>query len=196
VLVPLLTLGLPTSATAAVLIAAFQIFNLQPGPQLFDQSADLVWALIASLYIGNVMLLLLNLPLIRLWVKVLQVPRPMLYAGILLFATLGVYAVSGNPTDILIAYGVGIVGLFMRLYDFPIAPVILGAILGPNLESQLRRALTASGGDWTVFVTRPPPALILTLAVLAVLVPYLPRLVALARGDHSRHAKLTVGSED
>ena len=97
VLVPLLTLGLPTSATAAVLIAAFQIFNLQPGPQLFDNSPELVWALIASLYIGNVMLLLLNLPLIRLWVKVLQIPRPVLYAGILLFATLGVYSVSGNP---------------------------------------------------------------------------------------------------
>ena len=196
VLVPLLTLGLPTSATAAVLIAAFQIFNLQPGPQLFENSPELVWALIASLYIGNVMLLLLNLPLIRLWVKVLQIPRPVLYAGILLFATLGVYSVSGNPIDILIAYAIGIVGLFMRLYDFPIAPVILGAILGPSLESQLRRALTASNGDWSVFVTRPTSAIILAFAVVAFVVPYLPWLIRRARGERAPEAKITVATED
>ena len=191
VLVPLLTLGIPTSATAAVLIAAFQIFDLQPGPQLFDHSPDLVWALIASLYIGNVMLLLLNLPLIRLWVKVLQIPRPMLYAGILLFATLGVYAVSGNPLDILIALAIGVVGMFMRLYDFPIAPVILGAILGPNLESQLRRALTASNGDWSVFVTRPSSAVVLALAVVALVVPYVPWLIRRARGESTESAKVS-----
>ncbi|MFE7227289.1 tripartite tricarboxylate transporter permease [Nocardioides sp. NPDC057577] len=196
VLVPLLTLGLPTSATAAVLIAAFQIFNLQPGPQLFEEQSDLVWALIASLYIGNVMLLMLNLPLIRLWVKVLQVPRPVLYAGILVFATLGVYSVSGNPTDILIAFGIGIIGLFLRLYDFPIAPVILGAILGPNLENQIRRALIASDGDWSTFVTRPLSAGILAVAVLAFLLPYLPRIVAIAKGERSDVAKFTVGADD
>jgi putative tricarboxylic transport membrane protein len=155
-----------------------------------------VWALIASLYIGNVMLLLLNLPLIRLWVKVLQIPRPVLYAGILLFAVLGVYSVSGNPTDILIALGIGVVGMFMRLYDFPIAPVILGAILGPNLESQLRRALTASNGDWTVFVTRPTSAIVLALAVVAFVVPYLPWLIRRARGEHPETAKVAVGTED
>lgn len=196
VLVPLLTLGLPTSATAAVLIAAFQIFNLQPGPQLFEEQSDLVWALIASLYIGNVMLLMLNLPLIRVWVKVLQVPRPVLYAGILVFAALGVYSVSGNPTDILIAFGIGIIGMFLRLYDFPIAPVILGAILGPNLESQIRRALIASDGDWSTFVTRPLSAAILALAVLAFVLPYLPRIIAIAKGDRSSHAKITVGADD
>jgi putative tricarboxylic transport membrane protein len=155
-----------------------------------------VWALIASLYIGNVMLLLLNLPLIRLWVKVLQIPRPVLYAGILLFATLGVYSVSGNPIDILIAYAIGVVGLFMRLYDFPIAPVILGAILGPSLESQLRRALTASNGDWSVFVTRPTSAIILALAVVAFVVPYLPWLIRRARGERAPEAKITVATED
>ena len=114
-----------------------------------------MWALIASLYIGNVMLLLLNLPLIRLWVKVLQIPRPVLYAGILVFATLGVYCSLRQPHrhPHRLRHRRG--GLFMRLYDFPIAPVILGAILGPNLESQLRRALTASNGDWTRF--RHPP---------------------------------------
>jgi putative tricarboxylic transport membrane protein len=196
VLVPLLTLGLPTSATAAVLIAAFQIFNLQPGPQLFDTSSDLVWALIASLYIGNVMLLALNLPLIRVWVKVLQIPRPALYAGILVFATLGVFSVSGNPIDILIAYGIGAIGLALRMYGFPIAPVILGAILGPNLESQLRRALTASNDDWSVFVTRPLSAVILALALAAFLLPHLPRLLARARGRTTEVDRLAVGDED
>jgi putative tricarboxylic transport membrane protein len=107
VLVPLLTLGIPVSATAAVMLAAFQIFNLQPGPQLFEKSPDLVWALIASLFVGNVMLLALNLPLIRIWVKVLQIPRPVLYAGILVFATLGVYGVSGSVVEVLVAYGIG-----------------------------------------------------------------------------------------
>lgn len=196
VLVPLLTLGIPTSATAAVLIAAFQIFNLQPGPQLFDESPDLVWALIASLYIGNVMLLALNLPLIRVWVQVLKVPRPTLYAGILMFATLGVYSVSGNPVDILIAYAVGIVGLVMRLYDFPIAPAILGAILGPNLEIQMRRALVGSDGDFSVFFTRPLSAGLLALALLAFILPYLPRIIARLRGKQGEPAKFSLGDED
>ena len=105
VLVPLLTLGIPTSATAAVLLAAFQIFDLQPGPLLFENSAALVWALIASLYVGNVLLLVLNLPLIQIWVKILQIPRPVLYSGILVFATLGVYAATSSLLDVFVAYG-------------------------------------------------------------------------------------------
>lgn len=195
VLVPLLTLGLPTSATAAVLLAAFQIFNLQPGPQLFERSPDLVWALIASLYIGNVMLLALNLPLIGIWVKVLQVPRPVLYTAILVFAVLGVYSASGNVTDVFIALAIGVVGMFMRLYDFPIAPVILGAILGPNLENQVRRALTVSNGDWSIFLGRPLSASLLGLAALAFILPYVPAVVARVRGRKAP-AKFTVGDED
>jgi putative tricarboxylic transport membrane protein len=182
VLVPLLTLGIPTSATAAVMLAAFQIFNLQPGPQLFDKSPDLVWALIASLYVGNVLLLALNLPLIRVWVKVLQIPRPTLYAGILVFATLGVYAATGSVVQVLLAYGIGVVGFFMRHYEFPIAPVILGLILGPMMELQFRRTLVLSNGDLSVFVRRPLTAALLALAVLAVLLPHLPRIVARLRG--------------
>ncbi|MEV6636588.1 tripartite tricarboxylate transporter permease [Actinoplanes sp. NPDC051470] len=186
VLVPLLTLGIPTSATAAVMLAAFQIFNLQPGPQLFEKSPDLVWALIASLYVGNVLLLALNLPLIRVWVKVLQIPRPILYAGILVFATLGVYAATGSISQVFIAYAVGIVGFGMRHFDFPIAPVILGLILGPMMELQFRRALLVSNGDMTVFVTRPLTVTLLALAVVAVIVPYLPRIIARLR--HSPNA--------
>ena len=197
VLVPLLTLGIPTSATAAVMLAAFQIFNLQPGPQLFDKSPELVWALIASLYVGNVLLLALNLPLIRLWVKVLQIPRPVLYAGILVFATLGVYAASDDVTQVLIAYGIGVIGFFMRHYDFPIAPVILGAILGPMMELQFRRTLVLSNGDLTVFVTRPLTAILLSLVVLAVLVPWLPRIIARLRGRPAASAsRLAFGEDD
>src|SRR6266542_114608 len=195
VLVPLLTLGIPTSATAAVMLAAFQIFNLQPGPQLFEKSPDLVWALIASLYVGNVLLLALNLPLIRVWVKVLQIPRPMLYAGILVFATLGVYAVSRSVNDVLIAYGIGVVGFFMRHYDFPIAPVILGVILGPMMEEQFRRSLLISNNDLSVFVTRPLTVTLLALALLALVLPYAPRIVARLRGDRTA-ARLAFGEDD
>jgi len=175
-LVPLLTLGLPTSATAAIMLAAFQIFNLQPGPELFERNSDLVWTLIASLYVGNVMLLLLNLPLIRVWVKVLEIPRPLLYAGILVFATLGVYSISGSTTEVLVMFAIGVLGFFMRRYDFPIAPVILGVILGPLMEVQARRALVGSGEDLGVFVGRPLTVILLLLAIAAFIVPNLPAL--------------------
>jgi putative tricarboxylic transport membrane protein len=197
VLVPLLTLGLPTSATAAVMLAAFKIFNLQPGPQLFDNSPDLVWALIASLFVGNLMLLALNLPLIRVWVKVLRIPRPVLYAGILVFATLGIYSVSGTVSDILIAYTIGIVGFLMRQFDFPIAPTILGAILGPELEDQFRRSLAVANGDLSVFFQRPLTLIILLFAFLALVLPYAPRLIARLRGRPVEEThKLAFADED
>ncbi len=181
VLVPLLTLGIPTSATAAILLVAFQVYDLNPGPQLFTNSPELVWALIASLYIGNVMLLVLNLPLIRLWVKILAIPRPLLYSAILVFATLGVYSLANSLIDVLVMYLIGVVGFFMRRYDFPVGPMILGVILGPMLEKQLRNALQISQGDLSVFVTRPISATLLALAVLVLVVPYLPRLMGRGR---------------
>jgi putative tricarboxylic transport membrane protein len=195
VLVPLLTLGIPTSATAAILLAAFQVYNLQPGPLLFQNAPDLVWALIASLYIGNVMLLVLNLPLIRLWVKILEIPRPLLYSGILVFATLGVYSVANSVVDVLIMYAIGLLGFFLRRYDFPVGPVVLGVILGPLLETQFRRAVQISQGDVTVFLTRPVSALILLAAVAAVALPYLPRILALIRGREVRPERLVFGEE-
>ena len=191
VLVPLLTLGIPTSATAAILLVAFQIYNLQPGPLLFTNSPDLVWALIASLYIGNVMLLVLNLPLIRIWVKILAIPRALLYAAILVFATLGVYSVSNSLIDVFVMYVIGIIGFFMRRYDFPVGPMILGVILGPLMEAQFRRALQISEGDLAVFVTRPISLTILVVAAAALFLPYLPRL--LGRG---RRLTVGTGSED
>jgi putative tricarboxylic transport membrane protein len=184
-LVPLLTLGIPTSATAAIMLAAFQIFNLQPGPELFATNSELVWTLIASLYVGNVMLLALNLPLIRLWVKVLEVPRELLYAGILVFATLGVYSLSASVVEVLVMYAIGVMGFFMRRFDFPIAPVILGVILGPLMETQARRALVGSGNDLGVFFGRPLTVILLILAVFAFVLPLVPAVMGWRRGAAS-----------
>jgi putative tricarboxylic transport membrane protein len=178
VLVPLLTLGLPTSATAAIMLAAFQQYGLQPGPLLFQSNADLVWGLIASLYIGNVMLLVLNLPLAGLWVRLLAIPRPHLNAGIMVFATLGVFSLHGSVFDLGMLAVFGLIGYVMRCADMPVAPAIIGLILGPLAEQQMRRALAIAQGDPTVFLTRPLSATILAIA-LAVLV--LPPLVQLYR---------------
>lgn len=171
VFVPLLTLGIPTSATAAVMLSAFQSYGINPGPQLLTSHADLVWTLIASLYIGNVMLLILNLPLVGLWVQILRIPTPYLYGGILLFATVGTYGISRSVFDLVMLYGIGIAGFFMRRYDFPTSPVIIGMILGPLAEQQFRRAMTMSHGDLSVFLTRPISATLLTIAVLALVLP-------------------------
>jgi putative tricarboxylic transport membrane protein len=155
VLVPLLTLGLPTSATAAIIIAAFQSYGIRPGPLLFQNESELVWALIASLYVGNVMLLVLNLPLARVWVKLLQIPRPYLYAGILTFAALGSYSVNASAVDLLLLLALGVLGWVMRRFGFPIAPAIVGLILGPIAEEQLRRTLAISQGDPSALVSSP-----------------------------------------
>jgi putative tricarboxylic transport membrane protein len=171
VLVPLLTLGLPTSATAAILVAAFQQYGLQPGPQLFEANATLVWALIASLYIGNVMLLVLNLPLVGIWVKLLQIPRPYLYAGIMVFAALGSYTINLSPVDLTLLLILGFLGFLLRRYGWPVAPVVLGVILGPLAEQQLRRALQISQNDPTVLVTSPFSATLLAVALLFLVVP-------------------------
>jgi len=174
-LVPLLTLGLPTTATAAIMLAGFQQFGLQPGPLLFVTAPQLVWGLIASLLIANVMLLVLNLPLIRLWVKLLSIPRHWLYAGILLFATLGTIGVNPSPVELGMLLIFGIMGYLMRLYGYPIAPVVVGLILGPMAEAQLRRALAIAQGDIMTLVSTPLSATLLVIAALAFLVPMLLR---------------------
>ena len=173
-LIPLLTLGIPTSNTTAILLGAFQNYGIQPGPQLFQQNAALVWALIASLYIGNVMLLVLNLPLVGLWVKLLKIPKTYLYAGILIFATVGVYGMRQSAFDLVLLYAIGLLGLLMRRFDFPTAPVVIGMILGPLAEAQMRNALSIGEGKWSVFIERPG-SLFLLVVVAAVLV--LPRVL-------------------
>ncbi len=171
ILVPMLTLGLPTSATAAIMLSAFQSYGINPGPMLFEQQSALVWTLIASLYVANIMLVVLNLPLVGLWARILKIPQPQLYAGILVFATIGTYGISNSVVDLVLLYSIGFVAMFMRRFDFPTAPVVIGMILGPMAEQAMRQALTISQGDWTAFVTRPGSAVLLGLAVLALVGP-------------------------
>lgn len=180
-LVPLLTLGLPTTATAAIMLAGFQQFGLQPGPLLFVNNASLVWALIASLLVANFMLIVLNLPLIGLWVKLLTIPKPWLYGGILVFATLGTLgangAMSGNlfgvrfSFELMLLLAFGILGYLLRRFGYPIAPVVVGLILGPMAEQQLRRALAISQGDPLVLFQSPIAITLYVLAAAAVLLP-------------------------
>jgi putative tricarboxylic transport membrane protein len=174
-LVPLLTLGLPTSATAAMMLAGFQQYGLNPGPLLFADRPDLVWGLIASLYIANVMLLVLNLPLVGLWVRLLAIPQPWLYAGILVFAAMGTIAAKPSVVELSMLAVFGVMGYAMRRYDYPIAPVVIGLILGPVAENQLRRALSISLGDPLVLVESPISATLLAIALIALLAPFVMR---------------------
>lgn len=175
VLVPMLALGLPTSATAAIILSAFQSYGINPGPLLLQNQPELVWGLIASLYVGNVMLLVLNLPLAGLWAKILAIPSPWLYGGILVFATIGTYGISQSAVDLVLLYLIGGVGYLMRRFDFPVAPTVIGMILGPFAEQEFRRALTISAGDFSVFVTRPLSATLLAAAILLLVLPLLLR---------------------
>jgi putative tricarboxylic transport membrane protein len=170
-LVPLLALGLPTSATAAMLLAGFQQYGLVPGPLLFITNTDLVWGLIASFFIGNLMLLVLNLPLVGLWVKLLTVPQPYLYAGILVFAAMGTLAANPSTFELAMLVAFGVCGYLMRCWDYPLAPMIVGLILGPMAESQFRRALQISLGDPWVFFKHGGSAALLALAAAALIAP-------------------------
>jgi len=136
------------------MLAGFQQFGLQPGPLLFVTNAELVWGLIASLLIANFMLVVLNLPMIGLWIRLLSIPRPWLYGGILVFATLGTIRVNPSPVELGMLFLFGLMGYGMRLYGYPVAPVVVGLILGPMAEQQLRRALAIAQGDWTQLVWR------------------------------------------
>ncbi|MET7805639.1 tripartite tricarboxylate transporter permease [Micromonospora chersina] len=146
-LVPMLAIGLPTNATAAVMLAAFEGYGIQPGPLLFTRESSLVWTLIASLFVGNLLLLVLNLPLAPAWARLLRIPRPYLYAGILFFASMGAYAVNAQPFDLYLLLALGLLGFGMRRFGLPILPLIVGVILGPRAELQGRRALQLSGGE-------------------------------------------------
>jgi putative tricarboxylic transport membrane protein len=176
VLVPLLTFGLPTSATAAIMLAAFQQYGIQPGPLLFHGNPDLVWAIIASLYVGNVMLLVLNLPLVGFWVRLLTIPPSILYGGVLFFAIVGVFAASNSGMQILMAIGLGLLAFGFRLGGIPIAPAIVGLVLAPLAELQLRRALQIVQGDWLAVVSRPITATLLAICLALLLAAFVRRL--------------------
>jgi putative tricarboxylic transport membrane protein len=171
-LVPLLTLGLPTSATAAIMLAGFQQYGLHPGPLLFAQEPNLVWGLVASLFIANTMLLVLNLPLIGLWVRLLAIPMPWLYGGIVVFAAMGTVAANPSIVELAMLVGFGFLGLLMRRYDYPIAPAVVGLILGPMADNQLRRALQMSLGDPMILLENPGSATLLGIAAIALIAPF------------------------
>ena len=168
-LVPLLALGLPTTATAAVILLGLQSYGIQPGPQLMDAEPTLVWALLASLFIANALLLLLNLPLAPVWAKLLQIPRPYLYAGILFFASLGAYVVNFQAFDLGILLAIGLLGLAMRRFGIPVLPLLVGLILGPILESKLTEALTLSQGEWSTLWGEPVAVIVYVLIAILLL---------------------------
>jgi putative tricarboxylic transport membrane protein len=175
-LVPMLTLGLPTTATAAVMLVAIQTYGIQPGPRLFETEPVLVWGLIASLFIANTMLLVLNLPLAPVWARLLRIPRPYLYAGILFFSSLGAYSVNASPFDLFLLLVIGALGFMMRRYGLPVLPAIIGVILGPFAEQKLRQALQISNGELSGLIT-PVSVVIYVIAALLLLAPLVRKLL-------------------
>ncbi|RQP05132.1 MAG: tripartite tricarboxylate transporter permease [Paracoccus sp. BP8] len=174
--VPMLTLGIPANATTALLMGAMMIHNIQPGPQVMTSHPDLFWGLIVSMLIGNVMLVILNLPMIGVWVKLLKIPYRLLYPAILVFITVGVFSIQNSTFLILLMLGFGLLGYLLSLLDFEPAPLLLGFILGPMVEDNFRRAMLISAGDWTTFFTRPISATLLGLAALLLFVLVLPQV--------------------
>ncbi|CAM8663204.1 Protein of unknown function DUF112, transmembrane [Comamonadaceae bacterium] len=176
--IPLLTLGIPPNAVMALMVGAMTIHNIQPGPQVMTANPELFWGLIASMWIGNLMLVILNLPLIGIWIKLLSVPYRWLFPSIVLFCAIGVYSTNNNTFDIWMVAIFGVIGyLFIKLGTEP-APLLLGFILGPMMEEYLRRALLLSRGDWSVFVTRPLSASLLLAALALLVVVMLPSIKA------------------
>jgi putative tricarboxylic transport membrane protein len=159
------------------MLAALTGFGIQPGPLLFEKEPQLVWGLIASLFIGNALLLLLNLPLAPAWAKLLQIPRPYLYAGILFFASLGAYAVNLQSFDLVLLLVFGLVGFMMRRFGLPILPLIIGVIIGPRIERQLRTALSVAGGDVSTLWSEPLAVAIYVIIALLLLWPVITRVV-------------------
>ena len=176
--IPLLTLGIPPNAVMALMVGAMTIHNIQPGPQVMTSNPELFWGLIASMWIGNLMLVILNLPLIGMWIKLLSVPYRLLFPAIVLFCAIGVYSTNNNTFDIWMVALFGFVGyIFMKLGCEP-APLLLGFILGPMMEENLRRALLLSRGDWSVFVTRPLSGSLLAAALVLLIIVLLPAVKA------------------
>lgn len=157
-------------------LTAFQQFDFQPGPLLFTDNPTLVWTLIASLFIGNLLLLVLNLPLAGVWAKLLLIPAPYLYGGIVLFALVGAYVLNGEPFDIWIAIVVGIIGLLFRRFGYPVTPLILGVILGPLAEQEFRRALQGSAGDPGILIATPFSVTLYVLLIVVIAAPRIYRL--------------------
>ena len=175
-MVPMLALAIPGSATTALLLLVFQMYGLQPGPQLFQTDGPLVWTIVASMLVGNAMLLILNLPMVRLFIKLLKVPPPLMYAGVIAFAMLGAYALTFSVFSLVLLIVIGLIGYLMQENGFPLTPAILAAVLLPLLELNLRRALLIADGRWTTFLDRPLSLVLLILIAVGALVPILLKL--------------------
>src|SRR5688572_23729835 len=182
-LVPLLTLGIPSSATTAILLGALLILNVRPGPLMIAERPEFFWAVVTSMYVGNVMLLILNLPLVGLWASLLRIPYTILLPLILLFTLIGAFAINNNVWDIWIMLLFGVIGYLMRKFDYPAAPVVLALVLGPMMETNFRRTLAISQGDYTVFLTHPISAFLLACAVLSLAWPLIARLFSGGKQD-------------
>jgi TctA family transporter len=174
--IPMLTLGIPPNPVMALMVGAMTIKGIQPGPQVMTSNPDLFWGLIASMWIGNLMLIILNLPLIGIWIKLLTVPYRFLYPAILSFCCIGLYSLNNNNFDVFMAAIFGIIGVVFYKLGCEPAPLLLGFILGPMMEENLRRALLLSRGDWTTFMSRPLSAGLLIASVLMIVIVMLPSI--------------------
>jgi len=174
--IPLFTLGIPANSVIAILLGAFMIHGIQPGPMLITKYPDLFWGTIMSMYLGNIMLLVLNLPLIGLWVKVLKVPYPILFPLILLFCLVGVFSLNYSNVEVALMIGFGIFGYLARKFQFEMAPLVLAIVIGPMMENNLRLSLTISQGDPLIFIQKPISAVFIAISLLLLISPLLPWL--------------------
>ena len=191
-LVPMLALGVPSGPIPAVMMAAMMVHGVSPGPMLIQQQPELFWGVIASMYVGNIILLILNLPMVGLFVNLLRIPYPLMYPAILVFSVVGVYAVNSSVVDVWIMAAMGALGYLLRKFDFETAPVVLGLVLAPMLEMSLRQALALSSGSYAVFFTRPIAATMLGIGAVLLLLSLRPLL---AKGGDWRQ-KLGLGEEE
>lgn len=175
-MIPLLTLGIPGSGTTAILMGALIMYNVQPGPLLFAEHPQVAWGLIASMFIGNVILLVLNMPLVRIFAKIISTPAKYLLPIIIAISVFGVFSVQNSIFDLWVLFAAGIISYFLVKNDFPLAPVLLGLVLGPMMENNMRNALVRSSGDWMTFVERPLSCVLLVISAAWILVPLLLKL--------------------
>src|SRR5258705_61621 len=174
--IPLLTLGIPPNAVMALMVGAMTIHGIVPGPQVMQKQPELVWGMIASMWIGNLMLIIINLPLGGIWVRLLRVPYRLMFPSIVIFCAIGIYSINNAPVDVVLAGAFGLVGYWLIKHDFEPAPLLLGMVLGPLMEENLRRALLISRGDWSVFLTRPLSAVLMAIAAFLLVLAVLPSL--------------------
>ncbi|PJK17108.1 transporter [Chryseomicrobium excrementi] len=175
-MIPLLTLGIPGSGTTAILMGAFIMYNIQPGPLLFEEHPQVAWGLIASMFLGNLMLLILNMPMVRIFAKIIETPKKYLLPLIIAISVFGVYAVQYTTFDLLLLIGCGVFGYLLAKHDYPLAPLVLALVLGPMIENNMRRALTISNGDFSIFITNPLSLTFLVITLLWLVIPLILRM--------------------